>query len=624
MDLLLYFKEDCLELWSMDDNGRLMQLEYQSLNKIPLYFLLDKDQILMDNHAKNAYLKKDPGSFGDFWVNAVKQDLTYKRFGANFPSDSLIHYALKETILPSIFLKYFGNIKISEFSNKSKIFVLFDPFVDYNLQKIISKGLCEITGIASNSIVTLDFWELFSIANDVNESQFVFINASLGNLYIDCVTANKPYSSVRKVIEGKGRDPRVDTILDFIADIAIAKGSHLSPLNIKREIESEGPIVLGLLDKGLVIYEIKNDAIGVNPLRLNFHRSEIDGKLDNKQSLNQLQNEFDIFRKSNNAENLPIYLFGEVINQNVFTYFLKNIYSRVNPEKAGLISEMLSIGLNSFNRKEASSSKSDLKDLKNLVNPGEEKVESTDSGKITSLPEQKEENKSIAKTGVNDDTPQPFPPSTPTPKAPDVKGKKTEVTSEKGKGMWDKVTSDTKQEHVPKIEQKKSKLLPILLGIVVIGFLLFQVYQKFGGNSGDMGSGNELSVVGEDMSNGGDQSQNSGGALSVEFANLSGGDIFIAIGYFTEDWESEGWFELAPNNSKTFNLPDNFNQSKVFLFGTNANDDLLWNGDDIYLCIDPDKKFHLYNHKNCEFLEGFKEFGLTCDHTVIEINGVDL
>jgi uncharacterized membrane protein len=613
MDLLLYFKEDSIELWSIDDNERLIPLEYQSLNKIPLYFLLDKDHILMDNHAKNAYLKRDPGSYGDFWGNFSKQELTFNRFGSNFPCNSLIHYALKETILPSIFNKYFGSIKISEFSKKSRTFVLFDPFVDDDVKKTISKGLNEITGIALNSIVTLDFWELFSKANNVNESQFVFINASLGNLYIDCVTANNPYSSVRKVIEGKGRDPRVDTILDFIADIAIAKGSHFSPLSIKREIESEGPKVLGLLDKGLVIYEIKNDAIGINPLRLNFHRSEIDGKLENKQSLYQLQNEFDIFRKLNNAENLPIYLFGEVINQNVFADFFKNIYSRVNSEKTNLIPEMLSFGLNSFNRKEASFSKSDLKQMKNPVNPEGEKVESTDSIKNTSSSEQKEENIGSVNVVITDEASQPIPPSTPAPKALDAKEKISEATSEKGKRTSDKANSDKKEDHATKIEPKKSKLLPLLLGIAVFAFLLFQVYQKIGVNGG----ATELSIAGG----------NHGDAIvsfSVEFANLSGGDIFIAIGYFTKDWESEGWFELEPNTSKTFNLPANFSQSSVFLFGTDADDNLLWNGNDKYLCIDPYFIFHLFEHKNCEFLEGFKEFHLTGNHTVIEINGIEL
>jgi ribosomal protein L7/L12 len=145
----------------------------------------------------------------------------------------------------------------------------------------------------------------------------------------------------KKIIEGKGRDPRIDTILDYIAEIAIQRGSPLKPSEIKMEIANEGAAVLGLLSNGLVIHSIKNDNIGINPLRLNFHRSEIDGRLDNKQSLNLVQNELDNFRRSNNAETIPIHLFGPVINQQVFVDFFVGTYSRVNSQGDDVVKAIL-------------------------------------------------------------------------------------------------------------------------------------------------------------------------------------------------------------------------------------------------------------------------------------------
>jgi uncharacterized membrane protein len=191
--------------------------------------------------------------------------------------------------------------------------------------------------------------------------------------------------------------------------------------------------------------------------------------------------------------------------------------------------------------------------------------------------------------------------------------------------------TENNQAPVAGTQTNKGKLLPVLLGVVVVAFGLFMAYQKFGQSGKSEVQSDPVSVIGQEGANDSGQPQATGdnsagitGGYSVEFANLSGGNIYIACGYMTDDWESEGWFEISPNSSKTFNLPANFQQPSIFLFGTDANDDILWNSEDVFLCVDPDKKFHLYNHKNCEFLEGFKEFSLTGKHTVIKINGVGL
>ena len=339
--LLLYFTEEYLELWSVDRNGRLVPVNYQSGNKIPLHFFVNGDKISMDDNARESYKKKVEGSFGHFWKNTGSSTLTYKRFGAVHRFDSILHYALKETVLPSVLKSHFQNKNLSEFIREKRTFVLYDPFVDEVQREIINKGFFEVGGFAPDAVTILDFWDLHRTAANIEHDAYLFLHAALGNIYIHHIGKNLPFHISKKVIEGKGRDPRVDAILDYIAEIAVAKGSPSSRLEIKNEVAEEGPIVLNMLDKGLIIHTIKNENIGINPLKLNFHRSEIESKLNNRQSLNIVQNEFDNYRRKNNAEDLPIYLYGEVINQPDFVEFFNSTYSRVTTESPNLTKDLL-------------------------------------------------------------------------------------------------------------------------------------------------------------------------------------------------------------------------------------------------------------------------------------------
>lgn len=335
--LLFYFKDDFIELWSIDQNGRLVQVFYNSSNRIPLYFLLSGDQIIMDNYAKESFFKLQNGAFGNFWKNTGNTSITYERFGTNYQFDTLLPYAIKETILPSILKSHFNNTNFSEFLQSKRTFILYDSFVDEEQRELINKMFFEIVGFAPNSLIFLNYWDIYRSSQISNKQlnsveSFVYVNTSLGNIYLHLIGENQPHHITKKVIEGKGRDPRVDTILDFIAEIAIAKGSQMKISEIKKEIANDGPKVLELLKDGLVMYTIKNDNIDFNPLKLNFHRTEVEGRLNNKQSLNLVQNEFDGFRRGNNAELLSIFLIGDVINQPVFVDFFKNTYTKVFPQ----------------------------------------------------------------------------------------------------------------------------------------------------------------------------------------------------------------------------------------------------------------------------------------------------
>jgi hypothetical protein len=167
--LLIYFKKDCLELWSLDNNGRVLPVMFNSSNQLPLYFLLCGDEIVMNNYAKEQYLNGAALSFGDFWKNINNDSISYKRLSTLNSFATLLPYVLKESILPSIAQSHF-NTTLSSFINAPKTLVSFDSFVEDNHKEIILKLFIEVIGFDSNSIITLDFFYCY---RDIMPAPFI-------------------------------------------------------------------------------------------------------------------------------------------------------------------------------------------------------------------------------------------------------------------------------------------------------------------------------------------------------------------------------------------------------------------------------------------------------------------
>lgn len=327
--LLLFIKEEYIEFLSIDSNGRVLPVNFQSSNRVPLYFLINGDQIQMDEHAKSEFINNTRNSYGEFWKNTGTQSLSYNRFQKSYFFDTLLPYAIKETILPDIIKSHFHTSNFSDFIQQKSTFLLFDSFVEEVQKEIIVKGFLEIIGFAPNNLIILDYWELFKTYEYPKENAVLFINASLGNIYIHLVGDKHPFHVSKKIIIGKGRDPRLDTILDFIAEKTIARGSGLEHNELKNILSSEALSILEKLPNGFVQHTIRNNKLDVNPIKLDFNTVELDVRLNNKQSINYIQNDFDEFRRNNNASQLPIYLSGSLITQPVFLDFFKSTYNMV-------------------------------------------------------------------------------------------------------------------------------------------------------------------------------------------------------------------------------------------------------------------------------------------------------
>ena len=356
--LLIYFREECIELWSLDTNGRLLPVMYYSSNQLPLYFLLSGEEILMNNYAKDAYLNNEANAFGNFWENLDNKSISYDRFASNNSFSTLLLYVLKETVLPLVAKSHF-HTNLSNLIKEANTAILFDSFVEEKHKEIILNLFFEIIGFDPNSILSFDYFDSFreiQIKCKVitpNDS-FILANISCGNFYFYLIGKNSPLHLAKKVLEGKGQDPVLDVVLDFLVEIAQAKGSMLKHVDIKKELKNDAIAILNKICDGLIIHTVRNNNLDVNPLKISFHKNEIEGRINNRQSLNFIQNEFDSFRRQNNAEQLPIFLGGEIINKLVFRDFFNNTYSKVNFEVDDFKSNIIISCLNSLLTKENS------------------------------------------------------------------------------------------------------------------------------------------------------------------------------------------------------------------------------------------------------------------------------
>ncbi len=328
--LLLYFKEDCIELWSIDKNDRLIPVTYISSNQLPLYFLIDEDKILMEDYAKEQYSKGISNSFGNFWRNIDNDSLTYERYSAKKSFSTLLPYALKESILPKIAKSHF-QVTLKELLTGTKTILLYDSFVPERHKEIILNLFYDIVGFDRNSIISIDFFEYFRDfqinKRNLNQADsFIVSNISDGDFYIHYIGNDSPFHKAMKVLEGKGHDPSLDVVLNILAENVRQKGGMQNESVVKRELISDAKAILSKIPNGYVIHKIENNKIDVDSFEINIHRKDIEDRVNNRQSLNIIQNELEVFRKQYSLGHIPMFLSGLKVNQSSFRDFFRFEY----------------------------------------------------------------------------------------------------------------------------------------------------------------------------------------------------------------------------------------------------------------------------------------------------------
>jgi uncharacterized membrane protein len=108
---------------------------------------------------------------------------------------------------------------------------------------------------------------------------------------------------------------------------------------------------------------------------------------------------------------------------------------------------------------------------------------------------------------------------------------------------------------------------------------------------------------------------------TIDFFNNTNEAIFVAVAFFNNEsgWESQGWYTINPNDSKTINLPNSFSDDSIYWYAKNDSG-LTWTVlDETYktFCVDETLKFDYIgsDSQNCSYTSVMKSFNR------LELNG---
>ena len=188
--LLIYFKEHTVEFWSIDQNRRLIPLNFGNSNIAPLNFFISGDVIYMDQNALNQFDSDADNSFGNYWINILNPTLKYSRFNTSHTFSSLLSYAIKENFLPDIIRYNYNNLTLEAFLNTCQTVILYDSFIDEQTRNRVNKELIEIIGFNPSILVSHDYWELYRAYHEKKghlspQESLLCINTALGDLKIN-------------------------------------------------------------------------------------------------------------------------------------------------------------------------------------------------------------------------------------------------------------------------------------------------------------------------------------------------------------------------------------------------------------------------------------------------------
>jgi hypothetical protein len=106
---------------------------------------------------------------------------------------------------------------------------------------------------------------------------------------------------------------------------------------------------------------------------------------------------------------------------------------------------------------------------------------------------------------------------------------------------------------------------------------------------------------------------------TVVFENNSRSTIYLAYAFWNNSkWETIGWFEIEPNKSEDFSLPESFYGDSIYWYAEDSNDG-KWEGKDGVFCVTHPDAFHYYttqSNENCNEERNFYKLSLTGTYTV--------
>ena len=216
--LLLYFKQDSVEFWSLDQSSRLIDLNVDShSNILPLYLYAFDAEVEFGSFAKKKNEEGDSNAFGDYWRSVATKNDSINYYGNSVEKKKLL----------SLFLRKIFE-KLSDKLNFERIVLVFEPFISIDIKK--EQMLYIAQSIKDIEIISIPFYYLFAEFNNISNpgvfKELIDFRSNYGDLYLNHVQNGSLKNS--EVLAGLGIDPRLKSILNYLVKEIKDEGSYLS------------------------------------------------------------------------------------------------------------------------------------------------------------------------------------------------------------------------------------------------------------------------------------------------------------------------------------------------------------------------------------------------------------
>jgi hypothetical protein len=332
--ILIFFRHDHFEIWSIDANNRLIPLSYLDSNIVPLYFLISGTDISIGNFAKEQYNKGIGESLGCFWSEVAFSEQKIIRGSKSIQRKELLEIALLEIVFPELIRNYFENTTLESFINNKSIIIFFEPFCNIESSKIIFESLKKKFFNSSN-LFLVDYWKILfefycdrKLINEPNQN-LVVLGSYNSDLYLFFIE-NQEQKDIN-ILVGKGVDPRLNAVSDFCIDKIKLRGSLVDHKEIRSYITNDVSIILNSLSKGYVEHVFDHPRLGVGRFTLSLHKSVLESRIENPTDLLFIESEVMSFRDRNKCNN-NIVLLTSAINLPVFYHRFEGIGTVKEPE----------------------------------------------------------------------------------------------------------------------------------------------------------------------------------------------------------------------------------------------------------------------------------------------------
>ena len=302
-EILIYFREDTVELWSLDQSSRLLKIKDESgSNIIPLYFDVSDTDIKFGAFAEKSFKEGRRNTFGNYWGDVINSKDSFNYYGTSVPVSEALSLYLKRVIE----------------SKSSSLLFIFEPSIDTNHRKKILHSMKK--NIPGVECFSFDFYLVFSgFLKSLNRIEslgdYIDLRSHFGDLYLNYIKSEG--LDDQKILKEKGVDPRLEAIYNYVIPELQDSGCRASNEEIRNAIKEDAQAILKKLPNGLVDHQFENPNLSIF-WYMSVHRSVFDEAMNHANSSFHLEQQVNTFLDKNSGHNLPKMLSTEPLNVDAF------------------------------------------------------------------------------------------------------------------------------------------------------------------------------------------------------------------------------------------------------------------------------------------------------------------